>query len=335
MRPYFHPRLVNQPQGDPALFIQFLHERRAFLFDLGDISTLSAKDILKLTHVFISHTHIDHFIGFDYLLRVMLGREKKLCIAGPAGILKNVEGKLAGYSWNLVENYENNFCIKVSEVGYEDIITKEYYCRDSFAQTNETRVSKFDNLIFQSPLFLVYTMALDHQIPSLAFRMEEKFHVNIVKEGLARLGLCVGPWIKGLKEAIHAGKGWDELFQVVYMQQDGKRLCREFPLGELAKEATQIVPGQKVVYVADMRYTSDNIEKAVQLARDADILFIESSFLHSEKELAYEKYHLTARQAGLIARDAGVKELRIFHFSPRYTGMSELLFQEAHEAFQG
>ena len=49
------------------LFIPFLLEKRAVLFDLGDIHSLSAKDILKISHVFITHTHIDHFCGFDML----------------------------------------------------------------------------------------------------------------------------------------------------------------------------------------------------------------------------------------------------------------------------
>jgi ribonuclease BN (tRNA processing enzyme) len=107
MRPSFLPRLVNGPFEDPGLFLPFLFEKRAILFDLGDIYSLSAKEILKASHVFITHTHMDHFIGFDRLLRLFLGRDQHLYLYGPEDFLKNVEGKLAGYSWDLVENYNN------------------------------------------------------------------------------------------------------------------------------------------------------------------------------------------------------------------------------------
>ncbi|MGD8471853.1 MAG: ribonuclease Z, partial [Desulfobacteraceae bacterium] len=105
MRPRFHPRLINGPFEDPGLYISFLFEKRAIIFDLGDTLPLAARDLLKISHAFITHTHVDHFIGFDRVLRIALGREKKLHLYGPRGFLKNTEGKLAAYSWNLVKNY--------------------------------------------------------------------------------------------------------------------------------------------------------------------------------------------------------------------------------------
>src|SRR5699024_9533709 len=83
MRPRFYPTLVNGRWGDPALFVDLLMERRAILFDLGDIAALPARSVLRLTDIFVSHAHIDHFFGFDLLLRLLVGRDRELRLYGP------------------------------------------------------------------------------------------------------------------------------------------------------------------------------------------------------------------------------------------------------------
>ncbi len=74
MKPGFHHRLINSYFEDPCLYVRVLREKRAVLFDIGDIRALSTAELYKITDVFVTHTHIDHFIGFDVLLRVILRR---------------------------------------------------------------------------------------------------------------------------------------------------------------------------------------------------------------------------------------------------------------------
>ena len=50
---------------------------------------------------------------------------------------------------------------------------------------------------------------------------------------------------------------------------------------------------------------------------------------------ATKRFHLTARQAGMLARSAGAKKIILFHFSPKYKGSGNLLVGEAMEAFNG
>src|SRR3970282_544914 len=101
MRPIVSAELVNGGFGDPALYLDFRYAKRALLFDLGDIGALPPRKILRLSDVFVSHAHMDHFAGFDRLLRVCLGRGTLLRLYGPPGVLGRVEHKPADHTSNL------------------------------------------------------------------------------------------------------------------------------------------------------------------------------------------------------------------------------------------
>jgi ribonuclease Z len=328
MTPQFHPSLVNGPFDDPALYVDFLYERRALLFDLGDIRALPPRKILRLTHIFISHTHIDHFIGFDHLLRPCLGRGKRIHLFGPPGFTARVEHRLASYTWNLVESYPADFTLVAVELHPDGrSISAEFHCRSGFRRENERTVQLHDGILLDEETFRLRAAFLDHKTVSLAYALEEKSHVNIMKNRLLDLGLPTGPWLAELKRAIVRGEADDMLFRA-WWHTAGGMVERHFALGELKKEILQVVPGQKIAYVTDAAYTPANAARIVDLARGADYLFIEATFLDADRERAAERHHLTALQAGRLARQAGVARAIPFHFSPRYQGMEDRLREE-------
>ena len=116
MRPIFHAELINRPFGDPGVFIDLKFERRAILFDIGEITVLPTRKLLRVSDVFVSHTHMDHFSGFDHLLRVCLGRDTGVSLYGPEQFITQLEHKLGAYTWNLVENYETEFVVVAHEI---------------------------------------------------------------------------------------------------------------------------------------------------------------------------------------------------------------------------
>jgi ribonuclease Z len=97
----------------------------------------------------------------------------------------------------------------------------------------------------------------------------------------------------------------------------------------------KITAGRKIAYVVDCSFTDANVERVVRLAKGADILFIEATFLETDAALAETRRHLTARQAGTLARLAGAKRLVTLHYSPRYKKQGHCLAQEAQAAFLG
>jgi ribonuclease Z len=326
MKPLFHPRLVNDPFGDPALYVDFLFERRALLLDLGDLSPLSARQLLRVTHGFVSHTHMDHFVGFDALLRILLGREKRLHLFGPPGFLDRVEHKLASYTWNLVAGYESDFVIRATEVRPDGGgASAEFRTRTGFQREPVAEEPPAHGVLLDEDAFRVRTAFLDHGIPCLAFALEEKLHVNVWKTGLDEIGLPTGIWLREVKAAAARGEPDARAFRVA---------DREVTLGELREHAIRIVPGQKVAYVTDVACTAANAAAIVELARGADLLFIETAFTHAEEARAALKRHLTARQAGLLGREAGVKRLVPFHFSPKHQDEADILLREALAALE-
>ncbi|HKI03629.1 MAG TPA: MBL fold metallo-hydrolase [Thermoanaerobaculia bacterium] len=335
MKPLFHPRLVNDPFGDPGLYVDFLFERRALLFDLGDLSPLSARQLLRVGHAFVSHTHMDHFAGFDALLRILLGRDKVLHLFGPPGFIDRVEHKLAAYTWNLVGNYERDLRVRATEMSLDGSLeSAELRSRTGFRREPVEIPALPPGILLDDETFQIRAAFLDHQIPCLAFALEEKFHVNVWKSGLEELGLPTGPWLRELKSSVARGEP-DGTQVAVRWRENGSTMERAVSLGDLKEKVLRVVPGQKIAYVTDSGFTPANAEAIVDLARGADTLFIETAFTYEEERRAAEKYHLTARQAGWLAREAGARRLVPFHFSPKHTGEADRLVREAMEAFEG
>ena len=259
MKPLFHPQLVNDPFGDPALYIDYLFEKRALMFDLGNIEALATRKVLRVSHIFVSHAHMDHFIGFDRVLRLCLGREKALFIYGPPGFVAQVENKLGGYTWNLVHNYETDFTVIAVEIHPGDkSISARFRCRTAFKREDLTESTISDGILIDEEGFRIRTTPLDHKTICLAFVLEEKQHINVWKNRLDEMGLPTGPWLRELKKTILRGEPDSTPYRVWWREN---QMTREqyFPLGELKEKILHIVPGQKIGYVVDSVYHAENI----------------------------------------------------------------------------
>lgn len=331
MKSAIQPALINDPFGDPGLLVHFLLQKRALLFDLGDLSAVSNGTLLKVSHVFVSHTHIDHFIGFDRVLRTLFGHEKTLTIFGPKNIIKNVEGKLAGFTWNLVEQYSESLTIEVVEVQESGLLKATFRAIERFKLCDERQEPFVGGLIVDDPAFSVRAAILEHRVPCLGFALEEKPHVNIDKDKLESMKAEPGPWLNELKQSVLRDDPESSLITVPF--RDSR--TEDTPLGQLKSDLVEVFPGQKIGYVVDTVFNDRNSKKIVELVKSADVFFCESPFLADEEERGQARCHLTSRQAGTLAREADVKKLEVFHFSSRHKDCREQFYNEAHEAFQG
>jgi ribonuclease Z len=321
------PRLVNDVFSDPALLIRFRFGRRSILFDLGEIGNLSARELLGVSHIFISHAHMDHFAGFDRLLRFSLQRSSPIHILGPEGFIERVGHKLAAYTWNLLADGSGFSVVAGDFDGTLVLRSCRFRARTGF-QPEPIAAPKLPvGVVLEDEAFRIECVALDHGIPSLAFAFCEKLRVNVIRTGLDRLGLPVGPWLNQAKRAVRLH--YPDATQIWVGSG------RSVELGVLKQEALRLGAGQRLAYVVDAAYHCDNIDRIIALAHGADQLFIETAFLHSDAALAAERRHLTTVQAATIARLAGVSQVVPLHFSPRYRGREDIVRQEVELAFRG
>jgi ribonuclease Z len=170
-------------------------------------------------------------------------------------------------------------------------------------------------IIYENDEYIVSCAELKHKVTAFGYRIEEKdkpgeFNVHKAKD----LGIAPGPIYKRLKlgETITLPDG-----RVI----NGQELCGEKEIG------------RKMVYCTDTIYC----DNAVKLSEDADVLIHESTFSHQDAEMAFDRLHSTSTMAAQVALGAGVKQLIMTHFSPRYAFGNSIvlddLLQEARAIF--
>jgi ribonuclease Z len=328
VRPVFLPYLFNGLSGDPGLWVDLFDEGRSVLLDLGDLRNMPTRKILRVERIVVTHTHMDHFIGFDHVLRVMLGREKELTLTGPPGFIGHLRGKLEAYTWNLIEDYPIRL---IAEEVDGSTLRSVQFSGSGGLLPEPLPDRRFDGTIHAERLFTLHVDVLDHGIPVLAAALRETEHIAVNKDRLVRLGLRPGEWLRDLKHAARRCLPGDA--EIGALTAEGG--TRVYPRGELIEQVLIRSPGQRIGYVTDLRYTPDNVDRVVRLVEGVDLLVCEAPFLHEDDALARARCHLTARQCGEIARAAGARRLAPFHFSPRYHGREPELLDEVRAAFGG
>lgn len=150
--------------------------------------------------------------------------------------------------------------------------------------------------IFEAEDFTITAFPVTHRGPDcLGYAFESKARRPFLAEKADALGVPFGPERSKLVNG-----------ETITLA-DGRSVGPEDVLGPL--EA-----GTKLVVVGDTGRTDDLLE----VARDADALVIESTYLEEEAEMAKQFSHLTARMGAELAVKAGVKKLILTHLSRRY-----------------
>ena len=188
---------------------------------------------------------------------------------------------------------------------------EEHFTRLRLASAGQERVPvdarpvAEPGIVHRDDRFTLRCDRLRHRIEAFGWRLDEPAGRRMLPERLAAAGVH-GPDVGRLQ-----AEGRIEI--------DGRWVGID--------EVSETRPGQSFAFIMDTAWC----DAAVELAAGADLVVCEATFLTSEEALAEEYGHLTARQAGRLAAEAGARRLVLSHFSPRYPDVAAFAEEAGRE----
>ncbi len=315
-------RLVNGSAGDPVLFLDYPGRDDAILFDAGENGRLDSKRLGDLEAVFVTHHHIDHFIGLDRIVRANLDRDKTLHLFGPAGTIRKVHDRIKSYEYPFFPFQKLTLLVRDVEAGR--ITTAALECSKRFPEPEPAEESWAGPTLFRGDGFHVEAAFADHSVPCLAFALVEEpgYHPDPAK--LASGSIRPGPWVGQVLARLRKGEPPDAPVTL-----SGGR----FALGDLAESYFARSPGVRVAYVTDTAWSDAARPGLLRLAHRAWRLYCDSFYSIAHQGQADKHRHMTATAAATFAREAKVESLVLIHFAGRYAGKYETLVEEARAIF--
>ncbi len=316
-------RLVNGSIGDPGLFIDYTGKDDALLFDAGENASLDPQRLGDLEAVFITHHHVDHFIGLDRIVRANLDRDKALHIYGPVGTITKVYDRIKSYEYPFFPFQK--IVLKVHEILEDSIRSAFLECSRRFP-TPEVHESPRDGLrIYENQAHLsVEAVHVDHTVPCLAYALVEPTSITLDSERLAHSSIKPGSWIQRVSASLDAGAPPDAKITV-----DG----RTYALATLRERFFNKAPGRRIAYVTDTAWNEKSRPGLLRLAQQARRLYCDSFYAKAQGSLAVKHHHMTCTQAAEFATQAEVVELVLIHFATRYHGRYQELLDAAKTIF--
>jgi len=195
----------------------------------------------------------------------------------------------------------------------EDMLHRqmELFCRDlGYEVVFHPIDASHREVIYEDRSLTVETIPLTHRLPTCGFLFREKPSLPHIRRDM--LDFYRIPVSQSMN--IKNGADWT--------LEDGTVVPN-------SRLVTPAEPPRSYAYCSDTRYMP---ELHLQL-KDVTTLYHESTYGEDNLAMAQKYNHSTARQAALVARDAGVRQLILGHYSSRYED-EDILLNEAREVFE-
>ncbi|MBD5298667.1 MAG: ribonuclease Z [Bacteroides sp.] len=184
-----------------------------------------------------------------------------------------------------------------------------YFNRDTPFDIRFNVIKPEEAVILSTKSLTVRTVPLKHRVDTVGFIFEETPKLRHINPEMTRFHNVPHYMMNSLKE------GAD------FITPDGRTIPNEIL-------TTPPSPSLSYAHMSDTVYMPELAEKIGPV----DLLFHETTYLEEHRALAAPRGHSTARQAAMVARDAGARCLLTGHYSSRYN--DDFLFKrEAEEIF--
>lgn len=298
----FVSEVKSAQDEDICILVKVTNHSYNYIVDCGEAKQLSVKDCQNANAIFISHTHIDHFVNFDTILRHQIGIQRRVVIVGPQGIIDQVQSRIKSYCWNLIE--EGSISYEVREISEEGHYRSALLSPPSWQQLKVKEIKS--EVVFTEKDFEVRCTLLDHKTTSVAYLFKAFDKTKIELTG----NFSSGKWVGELISA------YENDFEDVEIGIDDKKY--------LSKELFHMIhteKGKTLGVIMDHAASESNHQKIADLFFECDQLYIECFYKDEDKELALANHHSFTTKSGEIVKRCNISNATPVHFSRKYDAL--------------
>lgn len=165
-------------------------------------------------------------------------------------------------------------------------------------------------VVYEDRSMTVESIPLEHRLPTCGYLIREKPLLPHIKSDMLEAYQIPVSQVNNIKN----GADWTT------------------PDGDVIPNSRLVRPAdapRSYAYCSDTRY----IPSLHEQVKGVSTLYHESTYGEDKIQSAEKYFHSTARQAAMVARDAGVGKLLLGHYSSRYED-ERVLLKEAKEVFE-
>ena len=322
LEPTFFAGLLD----DPVLLVRTRSTGRTLMFDCGQLHHLAKRTFTRLDAIFVSHAHMDHWMGIDTVVRQLLTSGRTIDLFGPPGLAERLGHKLQGYDWNLVEDSWCSFV--VHEITATSLARTWFPGSAGFKPRTLETLPATGAVIYRTPHLQVRAACGDHDIASFFFRVDERPAFLIDRQQLAAEGLLPGRWLGELKKRYYAGHLNEEPLEVE-IERDGSKTARTCnDVHRLSERLVLRQAPRSLGYLSDLGMTAANRQAILGLLSGVDLLVGECTFLRADCHRARGAKHLCTDDVNQLLEDVRPRFFLPMHLSKSYRSNWAELYEE-------